>query len=63
MSLDLAALRADTPGCRERAHLNNAGAGLMPTPVLAEIQEHLELESRIGGYEAADARAIQVEDA
>lgn len=61
--LNIAALRADTPGCRERAHLNNAGAGLMPTPVLAAIQDHLALESRIGGYEAADACAAEIADA
>ncbi len=63
MSLDLAALRADTPGCAERVHLNNAGAGLMPTPVLAAVEEHLELESRVGGYEAADLRAPDLERA
>ena len=58
--LDVAGLRADTPGCRERVHLNNAGASLMPAPVLRAAREHLEFEARIGGYEAADARAGQV---
>ena len=47
-------LRARTPGVRARAHLNNAGAALMPEEVLAEIRGHLDLEARIGGYEAAD---------
>lgn len=56
MTLDLEALRADTPGTRERVHLNNAGAALMPRSVLAAVQDHLELEARIGGYEAADVR-------
>ncbi len=60
---ELTRLRADTPGCAERIHLNNAGAGLMPAPVLRVVTEHLELESRIGGYEAADARAAAIEDA
>jgi selenocysteine lyase/cysteine desulfurase len=54
--------RADTPGCSERIHLNNAGAALMPASVLGAIVEHLELESRIGGYEAADARASQISE-
>jgi selenocysteine lyase/cysteine desulfurase len=49
--------RADTPGCERLVHLNNAGAALTPTPVRQAIAEHLALESEIGGYEAADARA------
>jgi selenocysteine lyase/cysteine desulfurase len=49
--------RADTPGCERLIHLNNAGAALAPTPVRQAIAEHLALESEIGGYEAADARA------
>jgi len=60
---ELTRLRAETPGCVERVHLNNAGAGLMPAPVLRAITGHLELESRIGGYEAADAREAGIEDA
>lgn len=52
----LARWRDDTPGCQHRNHLNNAGAALMPTPVIEAIQGHIRLESEIGGYEAADAR-------
>ncbi len=54
--LDIEALRADTPGTRHRNHMNNAGAGLVPDPVHRAIVEHLELEARIGGYEASDER-------
>ena len=46
-------LRDDTPGCTHRIHLNNAGAGLMPSSVVSAIHEYIDLESRIGGYEAA----------
>lgn len=54
MELDIRALRAATPGCvGDVIHLNNAGASLMPSPVLEAIRGHLDLESRIGGYEAA----------
>lgn len=35
-------------------HLNNAGAGLMPQPVLDVIAAHLQREGEIGGYEASD---------
>ncbi|MFJ7781025.1 aminotransferase class V-fold PLP-dependent enzyme [Streptomyces yangpuensis] len=37
-------------------HLNNAGAALMPTPVTDAMMAHLELESRRGGYEAAESQ-------
>jgi selenocysteine lyase/cysteine desulfurase len=57
----VAAWRADTPGCAHRNHLNNAGAALMPQLVIDAITDHVRLESEIGGYEAADARADEVE--
>jgi selenocysteine lyase/cysteine desulfurase len=55
--LPLARWRADTPGCAHAVHLNNAGAALMPAPVLDAQSRHLALEARMGGYEAADAAA------
>ena len=61
--LPVDALRAETPGCSNVTHLNNAGAGLMPAPVLRAITEHLQLEADIGGYEAADRRADDLESA
>ncbi|MGY9073901.1 MAG: aminotransferase class V-fold PLP-dependent enzyme [Acidimicrobiales bacterium] len=53
-------LRAATPGCAERIHLNNAGAALVSAGVLQTQVEHLELEARIGGYEAASEAADRV---
>ncbi|MFL5733647.1 MAG: aminotransferase class V-fold PLP-dependent enzyme [Chloroflexia bacterium] len=44
--------RLETPGCERVVHFNNAGAGLMPQPVLDAMLDHLRLESLIGGYEA-----------
>lgn len=53
--------RDDTPGCAHRTHLNNAGAALMPRSVRDAISAHVDLEARIGGYEAADARHAEIE--
>jgi selenocysteine lyase/cysteine desulfurase len=62
VTLDLARLRAETPGCASRIHFNNAGSGLMATPVLEAITEYLALEAELGGYEAADAREEAIHD-
>jgi selenocysteine lyase/cysteine desulfurase len=50
--IDIEAVRADTPACRDIVHFNNAGASLMPDQVAAAVIGHLELERRLGGYEA-----------
>jgi selenocysteine lyase/cysteine desulfurase len=55
--------RADTPAADAgRIHLNNAGASLMPTPVIEAVRDHLELEATMGGYEAADAVRADIRD-
>ena len=61
--MNVAALRAETPGCAHRVHLNNAGASLMPAPVLAALRDHIDLEARIGGYEAAADAAPRIAEA
>ncbi|MBY5502432.1 aminotransferase class V-fold PLP-dependent enzyme [Rhizobium leguminosarum] len=52
-TLDLLRLRADTPGTKNRNHLNNAGAALMPSAVIDAVTAYLNREGEIGGYEAA----------
>ena len=53
MTVDLTAVRADTPGVEGVVHFNNAGASLRPRPVDAAVTAHLRREQEIGGYEAA----------
>lgn len=59
----LARWREDTPGARRRIHLNNAGASLMPTPVLRAITSYLEREAEEGGYELADQQRSAIDAA
>ena len=59
--IDVEALRADTPGVDHVVHFNNAGAALMPKPVIRAIQDHLDAEVMMGGYEAREAREQQAE--
>jgi selenocysteine lyase/cysteine desulfurase len=61
MPIDVDAVRAETPGCAEVAHLNNAGSALPPAAVTRRVIEHLRLEERIGGYEAARAVAAELD--
>ncbi|MEC3979415.1 aminotransferase class V-fold PLP-dependent enzyme [Amycolatopsis sp. H20-H5] len=50
---DVQRARADTPGCSEVVHFNNAGSSLPPARVTETVIEHLRAESVKGGYEAA----------
>src|SRR5215510_8694755 len=61
MPLDLDRLRAETPGVAHRIHLNNAGAALMPAPVLDAMTSYLRREAEIGGYEAAEEAAPRLD--
>jgi selenocysteine lyase/cysteine desulfurase len=55
VTIDLARARRDTPAAAELLHFNNAGAALMPRPVVDAQIQHLQREAALGGYEAADA--------
>ena len=58
---DIERLRADTPGTQNRIHFNNAGAALMPRPVIDAVIDYLRREGDIGGYETKAERAGHIE--
>ena len=59
--IDVARARRETPGCQYVTHLNNAGSSLPPQPVLDAVVGHLELEARVGGYEAHEQNEPAIE--
>ncbi|NJN43033.1 MAG: aminotransferase class V-fold PLP-dependent enzyme [Flammeovirgaceae bacterium] len=52
--MNIEKLRAETTGCSTKIHFNNAGAALMPSSVVDSMKDYLDLEAKVGGYEAAD---------
>ncbi len=58
---DIARARAETPGCAHGAHFTASGASLMPQCVIDAIQDHVDLEAKIGGYEAEDRCRDKIE--
>lgn len=61
MSIDVEAVRRQTRGVLNVTHLNNAGSSLVPSPVVDTMVAHLRREEEIGGYEAAEEAAQQLE--
>ena len=61
MPINIERARRDTPATESILHFNNAGAALMPTPVVQAQLRHLQLEAATGGYEAAASANNQIE--
>lgn len=59
--LNVLKLREDTPHADELIHFNNAGSSLSPQSVSEAVLNHLVLEQKIGGYEAAEAKSQDME--
>jgi selenocysteine lyase/cysteine desulfurase len=62
-AIDVEAVRAATPGAAHAHHFNAAGCSLASDATLAAVIEHLELEARAGGYEAAAEVRPRIDDA
>ena len=58
--IDLAAVRADTPGVGHVIHLDSAGSSLPPTVVLDTQVRYLEEEASAGGYETSERHTDDV---
>ena len=50
--LDMARIRAETPGVWKSVFLSASGTALMPEPVIEAVVNHTMLEANLGGYEA-----------
>ncbi len=61
--MDLARLRAETPGIDRVLHFNHAGSSLPPQPVLDTVLAHLQREAVSGPIEAGQAAAPALEEA
>lgn len=59
--IDIDRIRTDTPAVARLVYLHNAGAALMPVPVVEAIKRHIDLESEIGGYAAAKRESGRLE--
>lgn len=53
-SEQIAQVRKETPGLEGHLHLDNAGASLMPDPVIARMKAALEQDVLLGGYVAQE---------
>jgi cysteine desulfurase len=60
--IDLAAARAETPGCLDQVFLDSAGSSLPTVAVHEAVVSHLRREAVVGGYRAAAERAAELED-
>jgi selenocysteine lyase/cysteine desulfurase len=61
VSIDKQRVRADLLAAADYTHLNSAGASLMPRNVLEAQLEYLQLEARVGGYEAERQRQADLD--
>jgi cysteine desulfurase / selenocysteine lyase len=59
--IDIDRIRANTPAVARLVYLHNAGAALMPIPVVEAMKRHIDLEAEIGGYAAAQRESDRLQ--
>ncbi len=59
--MDIQSIRQQCQATSRLLHFNNAGSALSPDVVTRAVIDYLELEQQVGGYEAARARAADIE--
>ena len=62
IEIDVEKVRAETRGCSNLIHFNNAGASLMPAPVADYLCDFLREEEIKGGYETRSLRNAEIEN-
>lgn len=59
--IDIDRIRANTPAVARLIYLHNAGAALMPIPVVEAVKRHIDLEAEIGGYAAGQRESDRLQ--
>lgn len=54
--------RQETRACEKRIHFNNAGAALMPAPVVNYLRRYLDKEEQLGGYETQQLEHASIDN-
>ena len=62
IEIDVEKVRAETRGCSNLIHFNNAGASLMPATVADYLCDFLREEEIKGGYETRSLRNAEIEN-
>jgi len=61
MTFNCKDIRSEIAGLENQLYFDNAGASFPPPAVNAAIKDHLDLETRVGGYVAQEQKAAELE--
>ncbi|WP_321448168.1 aminotransferase class V-fold PLP-dependent enzyme [uncultured Cohaesibacter sp.] len=60
--MDIEKIRKETPGLAHGIHLMACGSALAPLPVVDAVMAYLDLEAKVGGYEAHAHEATMLDE-